>query len=289
MAAVPVHETVADDGADRRRVARASPAAPRSTGRRPTGRRRADTAVAPRSRIAVRVRPTMPAEHAGASGVDGRDHPGSGVGQQHRGAVRHQDGEGDVRLVVTSASHGGGRPAPRAVDDVDVRAVALVHEEQPLAGQAQRLGDPPAVGLDVGRVVADVPAEVEAGEGAGADTALGAGETPVEGSPGTGPDLLMPSPHGSHANGRPQEHVRGGQPDRLAAPEAGRTGYFRKSGTSRSSLSSKVTVRGGGRPAPAAGPARAPEPAAARPAAAAAPGGWAPAGPGHGGPAAGWL
>ena len=68
-------------------------------------------------------------------------------------------------MVVTSASTAGAGPRTRARRPRDVGAVALVHEEQTLAGHAHRRGDPGPVGLDVRRVVTDVAAEVEAPAG----------------------------------------------------------------------------------------------------------------------------
>ena len=84
------------------------------------------------------------------------------------------------RSVVTSASTAGAGAGPGRVDHGDVGAVALVHEEQPLAGHAHRRARRGPVGLDVGRVVTDVAAEVEAGRGRRADTAARVGEPPVD-------------------------------------------------------------------------------------------------------------
>ena len=133
--------------------------------------------VAPRSRITATVRPTIPGGHAGASGVGSGDDAGAGVGQQHRGAVGHQDRQGEVDAGRDEGVDRGRRAGARgAVDHVHVGAVALVHEQQSLAGHAHGRGDASPVRRDVGRVVTDVTAEVEAVPRPPADTVARVGE-----------------------------------------------------------------------------------------------------------------
>ena len=153
------------------------------------------------------------------AGVRHRDDPGSRVGEQHRQAVggQHQQpqpgGRGDESVDAVDRAAG--------VDDRDLAAVHLRHEDQVVGGQADGGGEPLAVGAHRGRVVADVVAQVERVVRRGADAA------------------------------RP-----GAERARRAGREAGRQqrqhAYFRKSGTSRSS--SKTTVR---RPAVGCGAGRA--------------------------------
>ena len=106
-----------------------------------------------------------------------------------------------------------------------------------VAGHAHRRRDGLAVGLDGGRVVADVTAEVEAGIRPGAPPRRPVGEAEVDGAPdpvrsmeerqwNTTTNLSTASGPASHRC-------------------AGAAAYLRKSGTSRSSPSSKVTCRGG--------------------------------------------
>ena len=59
-------------------------------------------------------------------------HPGSAVCKEHRYAVGHEHGQGQVVTRRDETIGLGDVVTPRCVDDDDLRPVALVHEEQAL-------------------------------------------------------------------------------------------------------------------------------------------------------------
>ena len=104
---------------------------------------------------------TTPCRTPSRPGVHGGDDPGLVVGQQDRHAVGHEHAEHQPGRGGDQGVGGGHRAVLRAVDDRDAGAVHLVHPDQPVLGHAELAGHPGPVGGDVGRVVADVVAEVE--------------------------------------------------------------------------------------------------------------------------------
>ena len=105
---------------------------------------------------------------ANPPGVNGPDHAGSVIGQQHRDAVGGDNRQSDAG----NSSHQGvgvvERPidlgVARGVDDLDVGAVHLVHPHHVLIAQPDRRRQPRPIGRHRCRVVADVIAEIEAVE-----------------------------------------------------------------------------------------------------------------------------
>ena len=171
-------------------------------------------------------------DHAGPAGVDGRRPPrpvpDSSTGTQSATSTARASLGRPGDHAVAARRHVG-----HAVDDGDLGAVALVHVDD--AARPSRSVSRRRFSADGVRVVVDVGAEVEPGVAAGAHPGRAVGDGPDD----TG-SVLMPGEH------PPTVDARWGGPDGPARPALRVADYLRKSGTSRSSFSSKVTVRGGG-------------------------------------------
>ena len=119
--------------------------------------------VAPRSRIAATARPTMPPSMPGRPAWTAPTTPAgtscSSTGTQS--ATSTASARSVARVTIPSTAGGSPTHGPSTCDDV--AAVDLVHEDETLARQVDLVRDGRAVALDVGGVVADVTAEVEAG------------------------------------------------------------------------------------------------------------------------------
>ena len=110
-------------------------------------------------------------EGALPAGMGGADHAGLAVGEQHRRAVRGEDGEGETR-TVRHHRIGMGPPivGPGLLDIERVRGMDLEQGDEARA-RHHRVERPPPVLLDQTGIVARAEADVEARADPGRDAA----------------------------------------------------------------------------------------------------------------------
>ncbi len=138
--------------------------------------------------------------HPGTSCMHRRGHTSDPVDQQDRSAVRNQN----CQRAVGRGGHEGVRvrrhSLPRPVHDHDVRAMSLVHEQQPISSHTKGGGHERSVGLDQEWIVAHVSAKIQAGEVTHARSAPHRGESPVDTPTISRRNLLTPMEHAVHAS-----------------------------------------------------------------------------------------
>jgi len=138
--------------------------------------------------------------HPGTSGMHRRGHAGDAVDQQDRSAVSDQNCQRAVGRCGHESVRVRRHSLPRPVHDHDVRAMSLVHEQQPISSHTKGVSDKGAVGLDREWIVAHVSAKIQAGEVPHAGSAPRRGESPVDTPTISRRNLLTPMEHAGHAS-----------------------------------------------------------------------------------------
>lgn len=157
--------------------------------------------------------------------MSGPNHAVERIGEKDRHAIRHEDAEGhtrdagDKRVRLADAALGCTTQTSHefGVDVDDPSPVHLIGPQQ--RNRAEMAGQQGTIGTDRGRVVRNVAGKVELSPGPGAISTAAGREQPDRGSGQAGVDRRRTDADGA---------------------------YFKKSGTSRSSESSKTIVRRGG-------------------------------------------
>ena len=168
----------------------------------PTDRRTNHCADGTGTQVGHRVKgATNDARHQpGTSCVHRCCHAGDLVNQQDWSAVSDENRQ----RAAGRCGHEGvslrGLSLPGPVHHHDVRAVTLVHEQQPISSHPKGVGHQGAVGLNCVWIVAHVPAKIQSREVPHAGSASGRRETPVDAPTISCRNLLTPMEHAGHAS-----------------------------------------------------------------------------------------
>jgi len=125
---------------------------------------------------------------------------GDVVNQQDRSAVSDKNRQRKIGRGCHEAVHRGNLSLPRPVDERNVRAVTLAHEQEVISVNVKGVGYQPAVGLDRAGIIPHVSAKVETGKVPHARSAPRGREPPVDTEASDRRALLTPMKHTRHAS-----------------------------------------------------------------------------------------